>query len=512
MGNARKTIPNSGGSTTGVDFIAIYQSVFSTLQAIRSNDGIFPGHLVLRADETGAAENGESMLNAFYRSIGLPAIRDDAKITAQMVAEGGERSDITQNDTINYMSALQIGLPGGPAEVEARESNLSQLNSTKSGAITEDSLIDGLLFMSQPGSVTSGVDDQTRPSLIPMVVAGDVTVFPVSRRVCPLFYPGDFQDGNGVAPRAFLESVIYNILFKTDDTPAAKELRASIALQTGDSAAETELSSKNILVLQFLQKAYTALLGAATQYAQAVMVTGVLSAQTSYFPALKRSGPAVKQGYFDIQYSEAKEKLKNNEMGKTLLSRIKEPELDSLIRRQSAEVAKLDNFYNMLPYNIINEESRIMQIADGTASNRPAINLFADIVVGIATIDGEKKRQSLANLVEQQRVLRNNLETIRSSLEVFTGTTTGISIFDILAIFISLYLLEPNHLIGLLNDAAIERLREKGTSTAFSGIGLSESIDGRASTAESLIRLEQLVIEQLELAQSFFKKASGNTK
>jgi len=513
MGNSRKTVPSTQFLSVGVDFLAMYQSVFSSLQETRSNDGIRPGHVVTRADDGNITENGESILNAFYRSLGLPALRDDAAIFQQFGSETADVSALTQNDTLNYFHTSELKNGSGKATFIAnREAALQGLSSTKNGAVTPTNVVAGLDFMMNPAGVDSG-SNGGRPSIFPAFVAGDVTVFPVARRICPLFYPGEFNEGSVPSSRAFIESVIYNSLFTTENSAAAAKLLIdNIVATTGNTSLTKELGSKNILVLRFLQKAYAAMSGAASQYFAILYFRDQLQRKVSYVPALKRSGPAVKQGYYDLQYSELVTLLKGNAEGEELLKILPVPELDRLIQSQTAELAELDSFYNMLPHNIFNTEAQISLDSSGTMDQMPSKILFADLVVDIATVDRARKASALLESLEQQRVLRNNLESVRSQLEIFSGTTTGLSIFDILSFFIAFYLLPPNHLIGLLNDTAIERLRGRSTSSAFSGIALNEVIDSRVSMQEAQAKLEELVREQLNTAQKLFVQASGNKR
>jgi hypothetical protein len=364
--------------------------------------------------------------------------------------------------------------------------------------------------MIDPAPADSGINGVDRPSIFPAVVAGDVTVFPLARRICPIFFPGEFQDGTQPASRSFIESVIYNSLFKTAKTPASNELIAAIVQQTGQQSLASDLSDKNILVLRFLQKAYSALAGASAQYFKVLNNRDALQRRVSYVPALKKSGPGVKQGYYDLQYYEVAERLKDDPEGQELLRKLPQPEIDAQIKTQSDELAELDAFYDMLPHNIMNTEAQSFSESSGLFDSTPARMMFADLVVDIATLDRPRKADALAKSLEEQRILRNNMEVVRSQLEIFTGTTTGLSIFDILAFFIAFYLMDEKHIIGLLNDTAIERLKGRSTSAAFSNIGLEAAINGRADVSESLNRLEGLVKEQLSLAQKLFIEASGN--
>ena len=495
MGKARST--NTIFNSTSVDFLGMYNKIFNQLQATRGLDPLRSGILIERTDQFAATSNGESIMNTFLRVLGLPAIRNDTLISSQYnLSLASNNNLMTQNETINYFSQsdLKINL----LQVEFRETDLQKLYSRSQIQLNETVAIEALSFMLDPEAIDESV-------FVP-VVSGDVTVYPLSRRVAPLFYDGDYYDGNTILPKAFIESVIYNTYFKSEDSVAESEIRSSIETITGSAISAESLKDKNLLVLRFLQKSISAMQAASNTYFAMQSYRDQLFQKVSYVPALKRSGPGVKQGFFDVDFDVIKSLLISDE-GKELLTRLTEPELDKTIKLQQELVSEDDSFYGLLPFNVIKQQEQILRAGSGLTSN-PSETFFADVVVDLATIDRKPKADALSRLKEERRVLRNELEQIRGLFEVFGTSTTGISIFQIIATLNALYLLPEKDLLGLLNQSALDRLLIKQKSIAFGSEDIAKAILERSSVADAIAALSDKIADQLNLAQLFYDQSS----
>ena len=513
--NKQSTIDSSTFINAKADIGALYTNIVKIVLSMRSDDPLKPGQIPARSDEDLGSVTGESALNALYRAIGLPAVRRDSALTEFNLAQK------SQDGTINYFTVLELELDEDRlVKLETREKTLAENRPLDvAPPASSSNILRGTKLMvnrvlpnaGAPKEGGSSTQPSSRQKLFPMIVCGDVTVYPRERATAPLFYDNESFVADIRQQRPLLEYIILSKLATLYDEKSAEQLIGSIVKKISDVSPATDedklrgsLKSEqgqSLLSLRLIQKLYVFISECAGSYSEAREAILRALERVSYVPVLNGRSPDIKQGSHDITYDDQIRLLKEaGAEGEGIAEKIKAPTLDKEIAELETEIARLSVFFTLGSSASASVSDTVTRIADLVDSENARSDTFEDIILQICTVDREDLRAKLATKLQERDRQRAELEQFRQRMDTFTGETLGFSIFDFLAIIIALYISPVSDLIGLLNkDARARLLRIPGLSPQ----ALDAADDIPAPTA--LKNLEGRVTEVLDFATAVFE-------
>jgi hypothetical protein len=539
--NKQSTVVSSSFIAAKADVDALYNSVVGIVSSLRSTDPITPGIIPERSDDNIGSVFGESTLNSLYRAIGLPAVRNDDQLGSKYTV-----AEKSQDGSLNYFTLAAAGIDSSKLKsLEDREIKLAQIRPLDiPPSPTPDNVLKGTRVMRDTVLPNSGAAAQPkwRQSLFPMLVCGDVTVYPRERNLAPLFYDKNTFVGDIRQQRPFLEYIILSKLSPLDDGAASGELIASVIKSITPAVTvfnKKELNAINIdkitkelnssedqslMSLRLIQKLYSCLTDCSEDYFRSREQVLQTLDQASYVPIFNGRSPSVAQGYFDITYDKQIELLNSAGIeGERLAVAVKQksPTLDTEIAKIEVEIAKLSVFFTMTSSSSTSTSDSVSRLVDLTSSNEMIADTFEDIIVQICTVDRRELQQRLNSKKQELDRQRSELERLRQKMDVFTGETLGFSIFDFLAIMIALYESPVSDLVGLLNQDARARLNkiqklhtlDLDPTNPFADINaFAFGVVPVPDVKDALSRLENKVEEVLNIATAIFNLAGKTDK
>lgn len=499
----------------GIPFDAtkFMDSIFATIDSNRSDVSSSPSQLVDNSSNMRPGSGGESRFNCFLRFIGMPATRDESLLSG-ITDDGNLEFKLSQNSTLNYFNASELDID--PRLLSQREFSLSAPKTTE----------DFIRMIENPLLISSSVQSSgRRTTVFPLVVDASVPIYPLSRRTAPLFYEGDFLIyGSGLTrlPRPFLESVIYmrtqryQESMKSTISNLVENIRATVSDATSDETQlleglnVPELSSSNeglsvrssVVELEIVNKFVQALKNSAVSFAKVIDEAASLNEEVNFKPN-PVSNPKEKSGNSSVIIVDRE--------GRGIDKRIQDIEM---------QIESINVSLSILPTNKVQEADTSYRL---TASNSPT-NISPDVFVSEFTDILAYEIDFLRDILEEEKALRARtiaqFEEIKKQLMYFTGEIGGLSIFDVLCIFLALFTVDLKYLIGLLNNDAKDRLRAnrffsfqkgEGNSVLFNknertdilAAGLEQTIPVSVALAE----FDKVVQNNYLLAQAFFADA-----
>lgn len=540
MANKTDTAASSAFLNANIDVSKIFDYVARIVNGLRSSDSAIQGYIPRRSDENLSARNGESFFNAFLRALGLPAVRNDDLLATALVelstVIGNEEK--SQAGTLNYFTLSELGIKDDYNKIFSREKELAGVQPLDvMPAATKENVVSGLRFMLDnipPDGGVLGTDTRRQP-LLPIVACGDVTVFPTSNRIAPIFSE-DSPPGEYKPPRAFIEFVIRSRLStaasfeKSKLVDAIKEKILSIGapadttktpdpLQNDKEAIIKNLENEEIFSLRVVQKLLQALDTSAINYAKVIATVRGHMQNVTYVPSFHGLSPFTLQGYFDITYEdeikaldEFEAQLKDKPGLKDKLGLTTKPRIDTAIDELEISKAEAEKFFDLLlpttPVNPTETAYNDFLYLNGVGgASAFGTGTFESVIVEMCTVDRNSISEDLEQRKAERNSIRRELESLRSQLDIFSGYTYGISIFDFLAIILSLYTIPTWALIGLLNSASQQRAA-KALGAEFEKVKPSAG----QSSQDALREFHDKVKQILNIAKASFNKAQTGSK
>lgn len=494
----------------GFDPVSFTREVFNSVKTNRSNVGPFPFQVVDTPSKSGKDRNAENMMNVFFRLIGFPAIRDETLITNDSVFDENcdkKRRDnaLSQGGTINYFSSAAL----------ANEDNFKSL-------ITRDSILDEARTSSQfntmlmdPLPIDESIADvpreRRRPRIFPLLVDASIPVYPMERRVSPLFYDGDYilQGGRSRLKRPFLQHVIYmrTKVFSGFSSSVEDDIRTNITAEVGDDTliSASELSNYRLLELKIIQKLLQSLKKASKDYVKVRNEVKELRSKVTYVPAPveepQQRGGAAETADLSVEIT---------------------TDLDQQLQAIDSELNKLDLFLLALPIEEVDRSDRIRRIEEEVVIRNTSPDAFIPEFNSLLTYERKPLERQKAKVLQERKKIVQKVEKAREQLQYYTGEFTGLSIFDVISVFYALFTVDRESLVALLNQSALERLAndaffvagEQATDTISSTSNIETLITNASliSPAEALASLEAQVREGFAIARTFQERVTRTNK
>jgi uncharacterized protein (DUF433 family) len=493
----------------GFDSVAFSREIFNSIKSSRSNVGSFPSLIVDSPLDTGKGGSAENMLNTFYRLIGLPAIRDEGRITNdpkfQKSCDNQRRDNaLSQGGTLNYFSVLNTP-EGFAANVAAIGRRDSILNEQKTADKFNTMLTDPLPIDESTKFIPR---QRRRPSLFPLLVDASIPVYSMSRRVAPLFNDGDYVllGGQSRLRRPFLQHVIYMRMkvFSGQTTVVEDEIRTNILNEVGEGIIEeSALKDYLLLELKIIQKLIQALKRSSKGYIKARNEAKKLGTEVLFIPA-PVDDPKQRGG-----------SSSGNATGIDVLS-----DLDIQLQRINVGLNLVDLFLQTLPIEELNRSDKIRRIEDEITIRNTSPDAFMSEFISLISYERKPLEQEKSRVVAERKRVIQKAEKVREALQYYTGEFTGLSIFDVISVFYGLFTVDKESLIALLNQSAQERLLDdpffvsgdQATDSISNQASIQDIVETLPSISEALTNLEAKVNEGFSIARAFQERTTRTNK
>lgn len=492
----------SFGVGSDFDPIRLASGILETVANYSSDIGSIPNLLVISPEEVGTGQAGEDRMNCFLRLIGFPAIRDEAKIDAsrnEQNISGGKTtflSYVGQSQTLNYVrrSDFGAGFSSALTAVDERGQLLRQKQTP--AAYTE--------MISGPLDVDASISDLGRKAqIVPPVVDAAIPVFPIAKRVAPIFFSGDFltPDGRSRLSRPFIEHIIYMRMkvFSGAKSELVEQISKLIEKETGDAELAADLPSQFTKIEQLIvEKFIQAIRQSAQKYAAVVAKAKLLASQVA-FEVAPVSNP---------EQRSITPLSSNPEIGITTTS------IGAKIQKINEALAEQQSLMISLPTESISRDDRIRRIEDEIVLTNVRADVFVSEFVDLLGFERKSLEAELETAKAEERAKIMELEQVKRDLLFYTGEFTGLSIFDVLCVLYALFTVELKYVIGLLNKSAQDRLKsDKYFKTNQAGDSVQQTssasnlIDATATMAESIDAVSGQIINAFKLARFFADEA-----
>lgn len=493
----------------GLEFdpLQFSRGLMSMLSGFRSKIGSVPSDIIVSPSTQGIARDAETRVNVFFRLIGLPAIRDEMLLNNRtnkseqletiLADQQRKRRSLSQDYTLNYFSASGSGLTTSLEKLSLRNSTL--IRGPKDAETFNKLLSDPLDF-------DESVKDQPqrRPSIFPLLVDASVPIYPLSRRIAPLFYDGDYILLGGKLPlkRPFLQHVVYmrTKVFSGFDAGILSDVRTNIQNEVGEGVFDDQqLQNFTFLELKIIQKFIETLRQTTKQYINARNNLKRLRKRIQFYSAIGNTP------------EERKGKIAGADPTVDFTT-----DLDFQLKVVRTELSKIDLFLTSLPTEDINRADRMRRLEE--QSNVRNFNSGALIpeFIELTTYDRDDWRRKEARILRERKRVVQQFEQAREAMEYYTGEFTGLSIFDVICILYALFTVDLNSLVGLMNENAKRRLlldpfystSNQATTTNSFSTNILDIANNPTSLAVSLSNLETKVREAFDIARAFSQRKS----
>jgi len=521
------------------DVVNWSSTIFSTIDEHRS-DASASGFIDSSADAA-SGTRVESRLNCFYRLVGLPATRamearratDNLPKEDPLKTEPWSLTDLSQQDTLNYFDSEDLFFSSADSlkKISLREAALAKKKTNE----------DFRLLLNEPLDISELSSRNSKPrhtSIFPMVVDASIPVYPLSRRMAPLFYNGNkMLPGNKPKRmlRPFIESVIYirTYRFQEDVEAEAQNTQGELISLLDDIKLSDEASSTALfnfktnlsadftrLEAEVISNLVQLIRKSSHNYKKIYDSSKRLSQEIAFYPRPvenpdENSGNEIPGELIALaSFADNEEKL---------LPKVADERVAQLNKRLSEVLS----FAKALPTEIVLESTKTYSIINSWDASNISPDIFVSEFADLMTNERVTLQEQLEEAKAKQAQKLKEYELVKQSIMYFTGEGAGLSIFDILCTFLALFTVDIETLIALLNNSAQKRLLnnkffsfpENWVATGGKGaifkdqsstVFLSDAVKNSSkSTREALLEFEANVQDNFSLAKAFFAEASA---
>lgn len=501
---AQQDLEDDGSGFNPIEFA---KKVFNSIRPFRSQLATQPELLIESPSQIGAGgELGENIINAFFRMLGLPAARSEEFLTREgneallsrlTTNERARKQAFSQDGTLNYFTT--IGTAGQHDfivhDIKSRNNKLSEVPTASD--------FNKMMSAPLPFEESLSMTGARRAGLFPLIVDAAVPIYPLHRRIAPLFYDGDYivEGSQSRLSRPFIQHVLYirskplsgNSTTKEEFIDRINELRPESLTDL------TNLGPFSAIELIIQQRFLQSIRRLASDYI-GVQQAAIRSRQKITFVPNPVENPEERSGQGTLSAEELAET-------KTVT-----PDIDRRIKDLKLALSKEEAIRFILPTEEVNRSDRKRRLSDQVTIRNFTDDALISDFTNLITYKEEDLRSQIGEVEQERRRALQEAEKIKRDLLYFTGEFTGLSIFDVIGVLYGLFTVEIKYLVGLLNKDAQDRLikdpffalgpNEQESSEAKGPVVLIS--EGSVPTVnESLTMLQSKVEEAFKLAQTF---------
>lgn len=425
------------------------------IDSLRSTQNIKRGN---ESIETGSSSKPtESRINTLYRAIGLPATMP-AKEENEKAPANSSRPHKRNNGNTNEKLTFSNYETKLDSRQKAYTFPVTELEITTFLIGAQGDVIRGsILAENDPGYRKRGL-------LFPMVVDGRIDVQSHSKRIAGAFMEDwERKDNKDYYRKPLLETIINMKLTGSNVGDSSEQTSVSSDLDSTDSNLELDAKS-----LEKLEKTLNSL------------PATFVAAQTKVNRVRKQTGIEVIATIDNVAEQNPKTRINPDRPGK----------LDIISAAQKDAQRIDDALLILVKYK--NRKKDGKNVATKSVEDAALASSFFEILTPNKETKAKEKE---AKVDEQLERNKKDAKDAHKTLDLMLGTFAGISGTDIIVVFSALYTLDLDHLIGLLNDEARERLK------ALKG---DDVVSGAKEVSVSITELEKNVRDKFEtLSLSF---------
>ena len=418
-----------------------------------------------KADPKNTAGNStkktESRINAFYRALGLPTIAIADENTGGNIFDPLNHGNLHIRESNEQTEGILGKLTRREADFDMPidEEEVKQfLDNNKSNIL---------------GSIDETDAKRTRGVLFPMFANGKIGIFPQSNRVAGAFFAKDQVIDEVLYRRPLIELIV---LLRLKEIGAQNTITQNVVNKNFEGLGQEVINffaptkfNFNLVTLELISELIKSIFEIDEFIKKTREKTNKLRINskiifTDKSPYVAEAQPIVKE---------------SEETG----------ELEAL-KKEQLEAANVNNAL----LSLIEYDDTITDGGDITKNMKNA--LLATLVLSLVTSDADNIGEQTKELkIEETKTIRE-LKASQRSMDLLIGTFSGISGVDILIVIAALFTMDEASLLGLFDDASIERLK-----LLKDGINITRNSDLFASVTN----LENRVSELFKQVQSEVK-------
>ncbi len=494
------------------DVVGFAKSILSEVERIRAFSQL---------KDTETAEDftipTESRLNAFYRLIGLPMFvtieEENSKKTSSSKSKGVNvlTPGFDSFEAINYenkiiKNAEEFGNFKIDANLSERENILGFYEKSAGTQIMNDRMTKSLYYpmglapnipedngndyILKEGEISIENKRIVFKKLKPMITSYS-DVYPKYNELAKPFLPELIQqkiDNNTVLAKPFIETIIRIRLIsldganKTSENDKLDDFTKSIKTFLGDqvfndtfNSGKPEIFSNPNLLEKFV---FNKLIASISKLAVKCVE---LNLRQQYL---------MKKSFFNVSIKSSSSK--NSPFGKrtSIASNVtfdKNAEDGLKMDRLKVSIAKDEVLLSLIPSD---DTSGLNKSQSESKTKNTAKSALVDGFIYLLNQDLERNKQQLRSIENKIALTGQKVEKLRLELDMMTGEFTGISVPDIVATIIGLFVIDKRSLINLLDKKTIDYMKkDKSLESALNSFGISSP-----STSDTFEAVKQLEI------------------
>jgi len=400
----------------------------------------------------GLTSSTESRINAFYRSLGLPAIRSknvvlDSFNTGNLFASSSFSSDeLEQNKLLDKLNIRKLDFIKPLTEEE-----IQTFTTNNRVRLKENLGVEG-------ENQTSESSKRLRGVMLPMVVDGNIPIFPQSKRVAGAFkLDEELIIDRNTYKRPLIETII-SMRLKSQGAQNSQT----------QSNVNSDLTGQEVLDFNNIGESIGGILELSTYNIDELIYKAIL------------------------ETVDAKKNFNNKEIVPTIANIAEQrPTIRAAPLPAKLGKAEVKKLFQQEKDEIKRAILSIFEYDDTFASDVSNKRNLKGSILGSILLDVVNPQEENAEREEKEIDKQEDKETTRlvkayRSLDLVFGQFSGIAGTDIIIVLTAMFQVELRFLVGLLNDEAKERL------LAF-GLGADNLVN--TSLIESLSALEAKVTE-----------------
>ncbi len=516
-----------------IDVEALYKTFIKEIISIRSFSNITSLNNAFDVDNhaikiTTSSTPQESLCHAFYRLIGLPVIGEDGS----MYSPGFDRQNNGSDTELKNKKGVAGKIPKKlhtlmlSRELNSVQSNqVFSLQSIESGILALSSLnkrnfVEPLSKSDNPFDTTDPsyslvgqselvkelaeyvdgngltIDDDSQALILskarrhiikPFIVnpSIDLTVNPSTNAVCAPFVIDTllFEDNHAKFP--FIELVCRDRFDGRNKTDSITESQQKIInyISAAESFKDFEIIKKvsggTVKVTEKTQflRIFNSMRAMITKLISAENVIDEVRKDILWIPIPDKKGPEYGSVTRDIVLNDPNLNLTRYTKDKTIAEKTIKKKFDEITRD-------------------------VLKVTQKNLNNYA----FGNIQLTLENTDGfgNNNSEDLDNLVESRNHRCSQANDSLRIIEIIMGEFNGLGLCDIIAIYGALWLVEKKDLIGLLDDAAVERMK------LIKELKEDPDIGSRSGALEAIKAFEKKVKELYELMDKIYVDAREN--
>lgn len=373
----------------------------------------------------------ESRINAFYRALGLPAIVSNA---SKFPGNNGNIHSIEMSEDLKFKFSQRQKAFTDPIPENIVKSFLDGRKKIQETGEDPNNLTiaDGIKFLSN--SSGANIPKRTRGSLFPLLVDGDIGIFPKENRIAvPFITSKDVIEDDIKYERPLLEAIIL-VRLRSEGAGNA-QLQDSLNQEFQESLGEDFFADAdiNIFTISILRELLNSILNIRNIVRKTVQDLGVIRAN-------------IRTAY----NSQVANVPDEQPIAQSIQSETGHIEL--LKKQQERELATANSLLALLEY-----DDTISSGVEITKNMKDA--WMADTLLNLITTKSQNIDVSLKETQTRLKKLEQLNKTQQRQMDLLLGTFAGLSGVDIMVVILSLFLISQEVLLGLLNEDNFERLR-----------------------------------------------------